>query len=287
MFVRQGVVVFGAVAAVDGAHSLVEVGGVEAGLDRGGVDHQGPAMGLGSVGARSVPGPAVVERAPARGRLDEGDAILMPGDRAPVVGRAVELHFGPEAGGPSVRAPDQFHGPRLGNNVVQGDPAGEHVDGREPPGVGVVAVEAQRPAGRRLPQDVVLDQAGPRPAAQPGQGLSHLRGQHRRGHRPVRLPGVAYLAGQRWVPRLALPVHLVGRRPGLEVAGEQGFEAGPQRLDHLRVDQPVGHHQEPVGGEPSHGSVVDQAHEPTAGRLRHLPANRTAAAASTNPTSRW
>ena len=241
-------------------------------------------MGLGPVGARSVPGPAVVERAPARGHLHRRNPVLAARHRPPVVGRAVELHFGAVTGRPPVRAPDQLHGPRSGGHIVQGDPAGEHVDGGEPPRVGVVAVKAQRPPARRLPQHVVLDQAGPGPAPEPGQGLPHLGGQNRRRHRGVRLPPVAYLAGERRVPRPGLPVHLVGRRPGLELAGEQRVEAGPQRLDHRRVDQPVRHHCEPVGSEASRSPLVDQAHEPTAGRLRPLPGAAAEVSSSIRPT---
>ena len=144
------------------------VGGDEVADDR-------PALGIGAlVGRAAVKRPAVVDGRSAGGHLDRHELQLGSGWRAvtdvaqPIVG-GVETAAHPRMR-PPVRPAHVVDRAGVGRRVVEGHPAGGHVGWVQVVQVGRVLVTEQRLARGRLPDRVVLSQAGTR---QPG----HARGE--------------------------------------------------------------------------------------------------------------
>ena len=138
----------------------------------------------------------------------------------PVVGR-VELRPRRRRLRPRVRAADELDRPGVCLRLVERDPARDHLRRDEVVGVRGVLVEPDRLRPRRLPEDVVLENAHAAVARElRGESAGSL-GQHLSRDDVVRLPRVAELA--RAVLRIAAghPVHLVRPDPGLVLAVEQ------------------------------------------------------------------
>ena len=193
-------------------------------------------------------------------------AAAVTGD--PVVLGGVELAHPIRCRGPAVRPPGNLQGAAVCGGVVERDPAREHLGRRVPGQVGVVAVKAQRPGARRLPQHVVLGDAGAGPAREAGHSLAEAGVEHHRRDQTVGLPAVADLAGERRIAVALAPVDLVGGGAGLEVAPEQPLEPVPQRIDQAGVDQRVDR-DEAVGLERGRPLVRDEVNLSDAGGRRH------------------
>src|SRR6185436_8678875 len=112
--------------------------------------------------------------------------------------------------------------------VIERDPAGHHFAGHDPAIVGIILMEAERLAARWLPDDIVLADAGARPAAQSRAGLADIAPKHDRGDGEIRFPPVADLPRQVLAIAAEPPVPFIGIKSGLELAGEHRLEACPR-----------------------------------------------------------
>ena len=109
-------------------------------------------------------------------------------------------------------------------------------------------MEAEGPAARRLPQQVVLREPRAGPAGELRAGRADLGGENGRGDGAVRLPAVADLAGQVGGVAALAPVPLVRLEPGLELAAKERLEALAQALSRRGLND-ARHDDEAVLGE--------------------------------------
>jgi hypothetical protein len=145
-----------------------------------------------------------------------------------------------------VRAAHVLERAGIRRQIVERDPAGDHLGRHEVVRVRPVLVEADRLRARRLPEDVVLEQphaavAGELRGEPPGPLREHLCRDH-----VVGPPAVADLprAVLRVAPRH--PVHLVGLDPRLVVPVEEMEEPFAQHRQRVRGHEPFLDDQEAV-----------------------------------------
>src|SRR5262245_59361677 len=109
-----------------------------------------------------------------------------------------------------MRAPDMLDRALEGLRVIERDPASHHFAGLDPAVIGVVLVEAERLAAGRLPDDIVLADAGAGPPAQLGASLTDIASEHDRGDGEVRFPAIADLPCQVFAVSPQSPVPFIG-----------------------------------------------------------------------------
>jgi hypothetical protein len=107
-------------------------------------------------------------------------------------------------------------------------------------------VEADRLRARRLPEDVVLEDADAAVSRRLRGEPSGALGEHLRSDDGVRLPRVAELARPVLGVAPGHPVHLVRPDPGLELAVEEPYIAAPEELQPGLGNEPLLDDQEPV-----------------------------------------
>ena len=174
--------------------------------------------------------------------------------------RRVEL-TGLRKDSPAMRAARVLDRAASGGRVVQRHPAGGESGGDHPFAVAVVLMEAERFRARRLPDDVVLTDAGAAPAGQRAQmrpisSLSTIRAIVRSDFQPFNLAST--------IGRVApvTPIPFIRIEAGLELTSKQRFEAAARTLDSSRGE--ALDNEEPVGSELFDLSRRDRKHVPTA-----------------------
>ena len=124
-----------------------------------------------------------------------------------------------------------------GFGVVERDPACHHLAWNDPAIIGIILMETERLAAWRLPDDIVLADAGAGPATQPCTRFADISPQNDRGDSQIGFPAIADLPRQVLTVAAEPPVPLIGIEAGLERAREHRLETGLRRPDLVGVQR--------------------------------------------------